>query len=460
MSPKQKAGKPGIAKKVYDFLSSIKLTIWVLIALAVTSIFGTVIQQGKGTAEYVQEYGETVANLIRWFALDDMYHSWWFVLLLALLLVNITVCSIKRLPSAIRLMRDQDPVFEGRGVALHEKWQTRLKSADLNATAESMEQFLTERFTKPVRVEKDGKVFFLATRGGWTRMGVYVTHFSLFLFALGALIGGWTGFKGFVNIPEGQSISQVRLRDGTVKDLGFEVRCDKFELEYYPDEHGHPTGRPKDYKSDLAVLENGKVVATKTIEVNHPLIHNGIFFYQSSYGQAGGTGALLTVFGPRSNLVVNQQQLTNGGRIPLENGDMLLLRNSTGDFRNMGPAAEVVLESAQGQGASVVVFENPQANQRPLGGYTVRVNKVDTSMYTGLQVAMDPGVPVIWAGCILITLGCLVAFFLSHRRVWARVSADGKGVQVFLGGNASRNRLSFERWFEDLCESAQETFEK
>ena len=81
-------------------------------------------------------------------------------------------------------------------------------------------------------------------------------------------------------------------------------------------------------------------------------------------------------------------------------------------------------------------------------------------MYTGLQVAKDPGVPVVWAGCILMTLGCLVAFFLSHRRVWARVSADDKGVEVFLGGNASRNRISFENWFGDLCESAQETFEK
>ena len=460
MSQKQETKSRGVGSRLYDFFSSIRLSIWVLIGLAVTSIFGTVIQQGKDSAEYVQEYGESVARLIRWFVLDDMYHSWWFILLLALLLLNITVCSIKRLPLAVRLMRDRDPVFQGRGVALHEKWTARLKSTSYSDAVSTMEGFLTEHVGKSVREEREGATFFLVSKGGWSRMGVYITHSSLFLFALGAMIGGWTGFKGFVNIPEGESITQVRMRDGGVQELGFEVRCDKFTLEYYNDANGRPTGRPKDYKSALAVVEGGQVVVTKTIEVNHPLIHNGIYFYQSSYGQAGGKGAWLSVFGPRRNLLVHQQRVANGGRVPLENGDMLLLRNTTGDFRGMGPAAELVLESPSGQGGSLVVFENSQANQRPLGTYTVRLNRVDSAMYTGLQVARDPGVPVVWAGCILITLGCLVAFFLSHRRVWARVSPGEKGVEVFLCGNASRNRVSFERWFADLCESAQVTFEK
>ena len=64
MSSKRNTEKRGAGVWLYDSFSSIKLSIWVLIALAVTSIFGTVIQQGKGNAEYVREYGETVANLI------------------------------------------------------------------------------------------------------------------------------------------------------------------------------------------------------------------------------------------------------------------------------------------------------------------------------------------------------------------------------------------------------------
>jgi cytochrome c biogenesis protein len=96
---------------------------------------------------------------------------------------------------------------------------------------------------------------------------------------------------------------------------------------------------------------------------------------------------------------------------------------------------------------------------RRLGEYTIRVEKVDTVWYTGLQVAYDPGVPLIWAGSFLITIGCVAAFFASHRRIWARVQEDGKAAHVFLGGNASRNRGSFERQFSDLCQEVQQTFE-
>ena len=121
---------------------------------------------------------------------------------------------------------------------------------------------------------------------------------------------------------------------------------------------------------------------------------------------------------------------------------------------------EVALEQEGKEPESTVVFLSPQGNQRVLGNYVVRVEDVDLAMYTGLQVAKDPGVPVVWAGCILITIGCLVAFFTSHRRIWVRVQGHDKGAHVFFGGNASRNRISFERHFADLCQHAQETFEK
>ena len=43
----------------------------------------------------------------------------------------------------------------------------------------------------------------------------------------------------------------------------------------------------KDYKSILRVVENGKTMMTKTIEVNSPLKYKGFVFYQSSYDPEG-----------------------------------------------------------------------------------------------------------------------------------------------------------------------------
>ncbi len=451
----------GIGSRIYDFLASIKLSVVVLIVLAATSIFGTVIQQGKEFSVYVREYGETWARVIHALGLDDMYHSWWFELLLALLLVNITACSVKRLPHAVRLMRYSDPVFDGKPVAIHERCTFRVKGVSAEQAAARLEALFRSRMRRVFRAERDGAVYLLGTRGGWSRMGVYITHFSLFLFAVGAIVGARWGFKGFVQIPEGQKVSKVRLRSGGTKDLGFEVRCDDFEVVFYKTPQGLPTNRPKDYYSTLTVLENGREVLTKRIEVNDPLIYKGIYFYQSSYGQAGAESAWITVFGPRRNLVFHRKRVLRGQPVALEGEDRLVLRDLTADFRGMGPAIQVVLERPEQRPLSAIVFQVPEGNHRKLGPYVVRLDHVDTVMYTGLQVAKDPGVPLIWAGCVFITVGCLVAFFVSHRRVWARVRPDGRGgVEVFLGGNASRNRVAFERWFQDLCTEAQEAFEK
>ncbi len=458
-TPTRKPPK-SLPNRVYDFLCSIKLSIFLLIALAATSIFGTVIQQEKPFSVYAQEYGEGVARVIQALNLGDMYHSWWFLTLLALLLVNITFCSIKRLPHALRLMRDREPVFDGRPVAIHERWEHTVRRKSPEEVASSLAELLRRRVAEPVRAEVDGKIYLFATKGGWSRMGVYVTHFSLFLFALGAIIGGLWGFKGFVQIPEGSSVSEVALRSGGSRPLGFEVRCDDFQLEFYNDPSGRPSGRPKDYVSELTVLEGGQEVRKKRIEVNDPLIHRGIYFYQSSYGQAGGRAAWVSVFGPRRNLIAHRRRVERGARLELEDGARLLLRDMTGDFRGMGPAAELVLEQPGQEPQSTVIFDSPQGNQRKLGDYAVRLDRLETVMYTGLQVAKDPGIPAIWAGCVFITLGCMVAFFVSHRRVWVRVGEGSKGVDLFVGGNASRNRVSFERWFEELRDEVAETFEK
>lgn len=291
-------------------------------------------------------------------------------------------------------------------------------------------------------------------------MGVYVTHFSLFLFALGAIIGSRWGFKGFVEVPEGQTVNTILLREGGVKPLGFDVRCDKFTLAFYNDARGVPTERVRAYLSDLTVLEGGREILRKQIAVNTPLIHRDIYFYQSSYGQRAGNGAALSVMGPNRNLIVYESRIDRGGPgLDLKDGNVLELLDLTANLRETGPAVLVRVLSGAGQPVTrETVVAAARGGPTPVGNYLVALNGVDTTMYTGLLVAKDPGVPVIWAGCILISLGLLVAFFGSHRRIWLRVSQESQGVRVLLAGNSSRNRIAFENRFRELTEAAGETF--
>jgi hypothetical protein len=67
--------------------------------------------------------------------------------------------------------------------------------------------------------------------------------------------------------------------------LGFYVRCDDFDVDYYQNQHGDPTGMPSEYHSTLSVFNLGRQkIFDKRIRVNDPLTYHGITFYQSSYG--------------------------------------------------------------------------------------------------------------------------------------------------------------------------------
>jgi len=50
-----------------------------------------------------------------------------------------------------------------------------------------------------------------------------------------------------------------------------------------------------------------------------------------------------------------------------------------------------------------------------------------------------------------MVIGIIIAFFMSHQRVWVRLSPSPDGrVEVVLAGSASRNRLAFEKKFERI----------
>jgi len=68
-------------------------------------------------------------------------------------------------------------------------------------------------------------------------------------------------------------------------------------------------------------------------------------------------------------------------------------------------------------------------------------------MFTGLQVAKEPGVWVVWLGCALMVVGIYGAFLMSHRRIWIRLQNG----HVTMGGNDSKNQASFEQYFEPLA---------
>jgi hypothetical protein len=72
---------------------------------------------------------------------------------------------------------------------------------------------------------------------------------------------------------------------------GFSHREDDLRLSYV----SKRPGIIRDFYSDVEVIENGRQVLSRTIEVNHPLHYGGYHFYQHSYDADGGEYTILSV---------------------------------------------------------------------------------------------------------------------------------------------------------------------
>jgi len=70
--------------------------------------------------------------------------------------------------------------------------------------------------------------------------------------------------------------------------------------------------------------------------------------------------------------------------------------------------------------------------------------------YTGLQLTRDPGVWTVWAGCILLTLGCYIIFFMDHQRLWIKVEPKKDDYLVTMAGTSNKNMVYFSKIFEQL----------
>ncbi len=138
---------------------------------------------------------------------------------------------------------------------------------------------------------------------------MYITHLSILVILAGAIIGIYFGYNAFLNLPEGQ-ISSVAYQDKGVEiPLGFDLRCDNFDVEYY-----QGADMPKAYRSWLTVMKNGKEVMKKSIVVNDPLTYEGVTFYQSSCGSVpNGTGNGILVLNVASDNGKSEQIKTKIG---------------------------------------------------------------------------------------------------------------------------------------------------
>ena len=256
----------------------------------------------------------TPPKTLRWLdrlALTDVFHAWWFLALMGLVSLSIIVISVDRFPNAWRFYarpyRKTDSHFRA---ALPTKIELPISNTEdgLNAAERGLKKsgWPVERIAD--RIEPS----LYSERHRFSVMAVYIVHASLLLIFAGGIIDGVFGYSGYMALQKGQTSNVIELRTGGMKQLPFSVKCNGAGQENYAD------GSPKRWWSNLAVVQDGHEIEAKQIVVNDPLVHNGLRFYQASFGNTGKLNGLKVTVTPDKSARRLPRSLQRLRRVPAE----------------------------------------------------------------------------------------------------------------------------------------------
>jgi len=308
-----------IVGEIIELISSMRFAIALLAMIAIAAVIGTVMKQGEASSNYLNQFGPFWFEVFRKIGLYTVYSAWWFLLLMTALVVSTTLCIVRNAPKMLKDMRSwRENVREQSLLNFHHKmqWRSPLPRA---ALAQQSAARLKDAGYQVKLVEKDNGTLVAAKQGAANKFGYIFAHASIVIICIGGLLDsdvpirmqewflGKTPFKGSglisqvppqhrlsINnptfrgntmIPEGQTSNTAILTrpDGVlIQELPITIDLKKFTIDFYS------TGMPKLYASDVEVRNNATGETAKaTIEVNKPLIFNGLAIYQSSFEDGG-----------------------------------------------------------------------------------------------------------------------------------------------------------------------------
>ncbi|MBN2539834.1 MAG: cytochrome c biogenesis protein ResB, partial [Deltaproteobacteria bacterium] len=209
-------------------------------------------------------------------------------------------------------------------------------------------------------------------------------------------------------------------------------------------------GLPREYRSDLSILERGKHILSAPVRVNHPFQYKGLKFYQANYGMAGESYALIAV---RNSATGEEAILKTGimGKTPLPGSEScLVIGKFNSDHQGHGPA---VLGALIEQGEPHRIFwisKDGVIEESEKGDFDFRLKDFKRQYYTGLRITKNPGAPLIWIGFMLFFSGFIINFFAVHERIWVRISHLKEGCEINIASSTSKRKEAFREKLDML----------
>lgn len=297
-----------------------RFAISLLSFLCIASVIGTVLAQNQPANTYIDQFGPYWVEVFSLFAVESVYNSWWFLIIMAFLVVSTSLCVIRNAPKMIRDMRSfKDHVRGGSLRAFPHRVEISSAQAADSSAAEAQSLLQAMGYAVKPRHDQDGSVMLAAKKGSANKLGYIFAHLAIVVICIGGLLDSdlpvrfqvWLGgkqpitenmlisavppegrlsianpsFRANMLVPEGARTATAVVNSGEgvlVQPMPFQLELKKFIVEYYS------TGMPSSFKSEVAVTDPDTGESfERTIEVNEPLRYKGVTVYQSGFDDGG-----------------------------------------------------------------------------------------------------------------------------------------------------------------------------
>jgi cytochrome c biogenesis protein len=467
-----------IVDKIWNFFSSVKVGVWLIVITLAASAIGTILPQQMyipqtipASEYYAEQYG-WLGQLYYQLGFHNLYSSWWYLLLIASIGISLVICSLDRVVPLYKALKSQR-------VTRHEGFlkRQRLFSESQALSQDEFDSLKQNLMKKRYNVrEENGNL--LAEKGRFSRWGPYVNHVGLIIFLVGAML----------RFVPGMYVDKVLwIREGETKVIPetngeYYLENKEFILDTYDKEKdnkafGQALDRVgmvvKNYQSNVVLYQKSgdslpgeepelKKIKEYPIQVNKPLKFEKFALYQVDYklDELSKMSFSLTnketeaVFG---DITINLNEpekkfdLGKGYSIELmsyfpdfifdENGEPTtktrVPNNPAFVFKMYSP------EKPDGEVSFVAI----QQNIEPLGDnlYKMVFKGIETKNVSALTVRKDLTLWIIAFGGLIFMIGVIQGAYWNHRRIWIQ-RVHGK---TLLAAHTNKN------WHGIKCEIQQ-----
>jgi cytochrome c biogenesis protein len=410
--------------KAAGSMSSPRLTAAVLLWIAAMCIVGTIVPQHQ-TFPFSRNI-PLAARIHLLAGFSDVFHSIWLILPAIVLVMNSLACMAFWIRGRVR----QDsipPLPQGHGHELILPPDTESRQ---------IRQDLVAGLARGYRIRQAERGLSWRAFGEKSRMRALapaLVHAGVIVILSGVALGT-LGYEGSIRIAEGSATDEARLDDGSSMRLPFTVRCSGFKIDYYKN------GMPREYRSELSFIKDGRVMIDGSLTVNHPMSFGGILFAQSGYDQSWTATIGVKAGSAAYHAVTGEETFFD---LP-DKGYRVHVMQIVENVMNMGPAAELAVDTPGGQrhlwifrdfGRIQARFPNitervPEFDPSSIKPYTFTFEKESSRYMTILKLNRDPGVIPVAIGALLFLIGILTVFLVPKNCIWIALDQSEQFLKV------------------------------